>query len=219
MKLGDFVTLYRDSHDLSQRQFANICGLSNGYISMLEKGINPNTGKPLTPTLKQLKKLAQGMSMTLAELFEKCEDMPVDMQSDEPIVPTGFDPMPATKTVPRIGRIACGDPITAEENIDGYDSTLDSWNADFTLLCVGDSMAPKIVDGDVVAIRSQPTVENGEIAAVRVENEATLKQVFFRGKYLELRPINPNYESLMFFEEEMNQVHIEGKAVGLCRGL
>ena len=135
------------------------------------------------------------------------------------IVPTGFDPVPVTKTVPRIGRIACGDPITAEENIDGYDSTLDSWNADFTLLCVGDSMAPKIVDGDVVAIRSQPTVENGEIAAVRVENEATLKQVFFRGKYLELRPINPNYESLMFFEEEMNQVHIEGKAVGLCRGL
>ena len=134
-------------------------------------------------------------------------------------VPDGFSPMPATKTVPRIGRIACGDPITAEENIDGYDSTLDSWNADFTLLCVGDSMAPKILDGDVVAIRCQPTVENGEVAAVRVENEATLKQVFHRGKYLELRPINPNYESLMFFEEEMNQVHIEGKAVGLCRGL
>lgn len=134
-------------------------------------------------------------------------------------VPDGFSPMPATKTVPRIGRIACGDPITAEENIDGYDSTLDSWHADFTLLCVGDSMAPKILDGDVVAIRCQPTVENGEVAAVRVENEATLKQVFHRGKYLELRPINPNYESLMFFEEEMNQVHIEGKAVGLCRGL
>ena len=134
-------------------------------------------------------------------------------------VPDGFSPMPATKTVPRIGRIACGDPITAEENVDGYDSTLDSWNADFTLLCVGDSMAPKILDGDVVAIRCQPTVENGEVAAVRVENEATLKQVFHRGKYLELRPINPNYESLMFFEEEMNQVHIEGKAVGLCRGL
>ena len=127
--------------------------------------------------------------------------------------------MPMTKTVPRVGRIACGQPITAEENVEGYDSTLDSWHADFTLLCVGDSMAPKILDGDVVAIRCQQTVDNGEVAAVRVGNEATLKQVFHRGHYLELRPINPNYESLMFFEEEMNEVHIEGKAVGLCRGL
>lgn len=170
--------------------------------------------------------LTQSKIVAIAKILETTpgklmgwEDQSSGQTVDAHPIPTGFSPMPETKTVPRIGRIACGDPITAEENIDGYDSTLDSWHADFTLLCVGESMAPQILDGDVVAIRCQPTVENGEIAAVRVEDEATLKQVFHRGKYLELRPINPNYESLMFFEEEMEEVHIEGKAVGLCRGL
>lgn len=79
MKLGELITQYRESHDLSQRQFASLCGLSNGYISMLEKGMNPATKKPLTPTIPLLKKLASGMGMTIMEIFEKVDDMPVDL--------------------------------------------------------------------------------------------------------------------------------------------
>ena len=70
MRLGDFIKKYREQHDLSQRQFALSCGLSNGYISMLERGINPNTDKPVTPNLQQLKKLADGMGTTMMELLE-----------------------------------------------------------------------------------------------------------------------------------------------------
>ena len=58
MKLGDLIRDYRNAHDLSQRQFADTCDLSNGYISILGKGIDPNTGKPVTPTIPQLRKLA-----------------------------------------------------------------------------------------------------------------------------------------------------------------
>ena len=79
MTLSELVIKYRTEHGLSQRQFAQICGLSNGYISMLEKNVNPKTGQPLVPTIANLQKLAMGMSMTLAQLFETVEDMPVDL--------------------------------------------------------------------------------------------------------------------------------------------
>lgn len=216
MKLRELIKEYRDSHDLSQRQFAAQCSLSNGYISILEKGINPKTGKPVTPTMPQLKKLADGMAMTLNELFEKVDDMPISLDL------TGMKnviPFPETERKPRIGRIACGDPIIAEENIESYDEVLSSWHADFTLMCVGDSMAPKIENGDVVAIRAQPMVDNGEIAAVRIGDEATLKRVFIHSDYIELRPINPNYDSIIRRKTEMEDIRIEGRAVGLCRNL
>lgn len=83
MKLGKLIALYRADHSLSQRQFANICGLSNGYISMLEKGKNPATNKPVTPTIPQLKKLAGGMGMTLMDLLDQADDMSVDINNDE----------------------------------------------------------------------------------------------------------------------------------------
>ncbi len=134
-------------------------------------------------------------------------------------VPYGYHPMPETDRVPRIGRIACGEPITAAENIEDYDEVLKSWHADFTLICCGDSMLPKIEDGDIVAIRCQPTVENGEIAAVRIGDEATLKQVFIHSDFIELRPLNAKYESIIKKKEEMLDIRIEGKAVGLCRNL
>lgn len=79
MKLGDLIRDYREQHDLSQRQFAVICGLSNGYISMLERGENPKTHKPVTPTLPQLKKLADGMGTTIMDVLDTVEDMPIDL--------------------------------------------------------------------------------------------------------------------------------------------
>lgn len=91
MKLGELITQYRESHDLSQRQFASVCGLSNGYISMLEKGMNPATKKPLTPTIPLLKKLAKGMGITVMELFEKVDDMPIDLSAAEELSGTFID--------------------------------------------------------------------------------------------------------------------------------
>ncbi len=80
MKLGEFIEKYRAEHDLSQRQFALKCGLSNGYISLLEKGINPSTGKPITPTLQQLDKLARGLDTTVSRLIDAVDDIPVELQ-------------------------------------------------------------------------------------------------------------------------------------------
>lgn len=140
---------------------------------------------------------------------------------DAPVSSTNSSALPGTETdtLPRVGRIACGEPILAEQNIEDYDSVPSSWRATFTLICVGDSMAPRIQDGDLVAIRQQKEVENGEIAAVRIGDEATLKRVYFHDDYIELRPENPAYSSIIRRREEMNDVSIEGRAVGFCRGL
>ena len=81
MTLKDLVIKYRGDNGLSQRQFALQCGLSNGYISMLEKGINPSTGAKITPTLPALSKLATGMHTTLNELFTLVDDMDVDVKT------------------------------------------------------------------------------------------------------------------------------------------
>ena len=134
-------------------------------------------------------------------------------------VPAGFQPLPKMRKVPRVGRIACGEPILAEENIEDYDATPEEWHADFTLLCRGDSMEPKIKDGDVVAIRTQPQVENGEIAAVRIGDEATLKRVYCNGNTIILQAENPTFPPLVYSGQEAEDIHIEGKAVGLCRNL
>ena len=83
MTLKDLIAEYRNEHGLSQRQFATACGLSNGYISMLEKGLNPNTKLPVTPSLPKLKQLASGMGMTLTDLLVKVDDMPVELILDD----------------------------------------------------------------------------------------------------------------------------------------
>lgn len=210
MKLGELISEYRKSQGLSQRQFAEKCDLSNGYISILEKGENPNTGKPITPTIPQLKKLAAGMNMTVMEMFEKVDDMPIDITADIP----NIIPLPETRKIPLIGAIACGAPILAEEHIEEYINIPKHITADFALTCKGDSMInARIFDGDVVYIRQQDTVENGQIAAVLIDGEATLKRVQLYEDHISLEPENPQYRPLVYWGEEMNAIRILGKAV------
>ena len=140
-------------------------------------------------------------------------------QGSETPIPSGFDPLPDMEEIPLVGHIACGEPITAEENLEGYVSAPAMWHATFALLCRGDSMEPTICDGDLVAIKKDVQIENGQIVAVRIGDEATLKRVYIHKDYIELRPENPAYTSIILRKEEISEVAIEGRAVGLCRGL
>lgn len=147
------------------------------------------------------------------------EEQPTPAPTKKPTIPPGFEPMPEMDMVPLVGRIACGTPITAEQNVERMVCVPSKWHSTFTLTCKGDSMEPSIHDGDLVAIRSQPEVENGEIAAVRIDGEATLKHVYLHDNFIELRPENPVFSSIILSREDMNNVVIEGKAVGLCRDI
>lgn len=215
MTLADYISKFRADHGLSQRKFAEQCGLSNGYISMLEKGLNPNTNKPIVPSLLQLQKLADGMNTPLMQLLEEVEDIPVDLSlipADD--LPPGCLPMPKFVKKPRLGTIACGVPILAVEDATEFDDVPDDVSCDFTLLCKGDSMInARIFDGDVVYIRKQEMVDNGEIAAVLINDQATLKRVHIYPDHILLSPENPMYQPLVYWGEEMNTIRILGKAV------
>lgn len=127
-------------------------------------------------------------------------------------IPSGFDPLPSMRTVPVIGEIACGVPALAEQNHIGSAAVPEGVSADFALIARGDSMTgARINNGDIVFIRRQPTVEQGQIAAVRIGSEATLKRVRFSGRQVVLWPENPAYEPIMVTEDM--DVEIMGLAV------
>lgn len=131
-----------------------------------------------------------------------------------------IEPMPDTYPVPIIGEIACGEPIMAEESVDGYAYLDNRIKADFALRCIGDSMInARIFDGDLVFIRKQSNVENGEIAAVIIDDVATLKRVYHYKNRIQLRPENPTFPVMDYEGEELNQIYIIGKAVAFLSGV
>lgn len=87
MRLGDYIKQYRTSHGLSQRQFASECGLSYGYISMLEKGVNTSTGTPIVPTLQTMRSLAKAMGTSIHKIAEEVDDLYMDLTGEEKPLP------------------------------------------------------------------------------------------------------------------------------------
>ena len=122
--------------------------------------------------------------------------------------------------VPIIGSIACGEPIFAENDFCGYIAADASLHADFALRARGDSMTgARIYDGDIVFIKKQEMVENGQIAAVVIEDEATLKRVYIGGGNITLVAENPAYAPIVINETENKSVRILGRAVAFQSGI
>ncbi|MBP5209761.1 MAG: helix-turn-helix domain-containing protein [Clostridia bacterium] len=124
-------------------------------------------------------------------------------------------PRPA-RGLPILGRISCGEPVYAEESYDGYVPPSEELSADFCLIARGDSMiGARICDGDAVLIHRQDRVEDGEIAAVAVDDEATLKRVFYdqKDQKIILSPENSKYAPFVFVGDEASRVRILGRAV------
>lgn len=122
--------------------------------------------------------------------------------------------LPKMRKIPLLGAVACGKPIYREE--DEWISLPNDINADFCLRCVGDSMInARINDGDIVFIKACPEVDNGQIAAVSIDNEVTLKRVYYypEKNKLVLNPENPAYDPFVYTNEELNDIRILGKAV------
>ena len=170
------------------------------------------TGKADIPQSK-VKAFARALQTTTAYLMG--DD---DAREARPSIPAGFEPLPEMNAVPLVGTIACGTPILAEQNVEARIGVPAAWRADFALTCKGDSMAPRYLDGDIVCIRCQPQVENGQIAAVLIGEEATLKRFYQNGDTVTLQAENPAYSPLVYRGEELNEIRIEGRVVGFCRG-
>lgn len=195
---GDKIREARKAAGLTQRQLADKVNVSNTSISNWEK----NLSRPDPDTIQHL---CWALNVQPNYFFA------VD---NSPALPANIVPMPEMRKIPLVGTIACGVPILAEENIEDYVSIPKDLAGDFALTCKGDSMInARIFDGDIVYIRQQDTVENGEIAAVLIDTEATLKRVRLFDDHIILEPENPMYKPLAYWNEEMNTVRILGKAV------
>lgn len=195
-RFGDKLKALRVERNLTQDELAKILGTSKQVISRYEN----NLRSPKVDVVSQYADLL-GVS--------------VDYLADNSL-PAGDNilPMPKMITIPLLGTIACGEPILAAENIEGDVAMPEHVIADFALRCKGDSMIEaRIYDGDIVYIRQQPSVENGEIAAVLIGDEATLKRVYVHPDKLVLSPANHNYEPFIYVGEEINNIRILGKAV------
>lgn len=195
---------YREREDLTLAEMAQRTGVPAQTLNRYELGKR-------APKIDVAVQIAERLGVN--PLWLQGYDVPVLTG-----VPDGFDPVPETYTVPRVGAIACGTPILAEQNIETYDAVPNRIRCDFTLVCKGDSMVGAgIEDGDVVYIRQQPEVDNNEIAAVMIDGEATLKYFKRVGDMVLLSPANREYEPIIVSGENLGKVKIVGKAVGFTR--
>ena len=198
----------RVHYGLTQQELADYIGISKQAVYKYENNIVTNI-----PTDK-VDAIAKRLKVSPAYLMG-WEEQPTPKPTSPAPIPPGFEPMPKMKKIPLIGSIACGEPITAEQNIEKMVDVPESIRCDFSLTCHGDSMVDAgIHDKDVVYIRTQPEVENGEIAAVRIDGEATLKRVYYNPGTLTLMPANPAYAPMVYTGSQLEEVHIEGKVVG-----
>ena len=197
MTFGDRLRQARKAKKLTQKELAIKINAAHNSISNWEN--NQNMPDPDT-----IQNLCWALDVQ-PNFFFSVDTSPF---------PTNIIPMPELQKIPLIGSIACGTPILAEEHIEEYIDVPKNIHADFALTCQGDSMInARIFDGDVVYIRQQATVDNGEIAAVLIDGEATLKRVRHFDDHIVLEPENPMYKPFVYWNEDMNTVHILGKAV------
>lgn len=188
----------RKSKKMTQDELAAALGTSKQTIHRYENGIITN----IPP--EKVEKLATALGTTPSELMGWGERLP---EGTMPI---------STKRLPVLGEIACGNPIFASEEHESYVAADGNLDADFCLMAHGDSMiGARINDGDIIFIRSQTTVNNGEIAAVIINDEATLKRVYYYPEEakLILSPENPRYAPLVYIGDELAEIRIIGKAV------
>lgn len=190
-----------DRKGINAAELSRLTGVSESVISQYKKG-------EYEPKQRRLEQFSKVLDVSIPYLMGDTDDTVDD-------IPPGLIPVPKMQKVPVVGRIACGTPIMAEENREGYIDAPEGRHVDFALICSGDSMIDAgIKDGDVVYIRKQPNVENGQIAAVRVNGEATLKRVYIDGNTMVLQPANAKYPPMTYNISELDDVAIEGLVIG-----
>lgn len=183
-------------------------GFSSAAVTKWKKGTLPST--------TALYKIADYFNVTVDYLLGNTDTTTstIDLSQYPNIRPVTL------KKFPMLGSISCGKPIFAIEDKESFINADSEIDADFCLTCKGDSMiGANIHDGDIIFIKTQTMVDNGEIAAIIIENEATLKRIEYHqeANLLMLHAENPAYKTLIFRDTELDQIRILGKAVALLR--
>lgn len=194
-EIGKRIAELRRERGLNQEELAELAMLHRVTIAKYETG-------QVEPGALAVSRIADALGVSADELLCRTSKLPPFINIVKGAVPV-------------IGEIACGQPITAEQNVTGFAELPDGVTADFALRCKGDSMTPTFQPGDLVLIRQQPEVEQGQIAAVGIDNEATLKRFYKHGEGIVLIADNPAYPPQVYTAG--SDIRIYGFAVGFVR--
>jgi repressor LexA len=197
MEIGKRIAQLRRERGISQEELSELALLHRVTVAKYESG-------QVEPGASALSRIADALGVSTDEILCRVDKLP-------PFVPI------VRASVPVVGEIACGVPITAEQNTEGFADLPDGVAADFALRCKGDSMTPTFLDGDLVLIRQQPEVEDGQIAAVGIDGEATLKHFYKTPGGVLLVSDNPKFAPMAYPAASAPIVY--GKAVGFVRKL
>ena len=196
MSLGSRLRERRQQLGLTLEEVAQAVGVSKSTVQKWESG-----------TIEDMR-LAKAAGLAKALKVSPLWIMGISESMTDPT------PKAQTKRVPVLGCIAAGDPILASEEHCDYIEVGEGLRVDFCLRVRGDSMIDaRIQDGDLVFVRQQPTVENGEIAVVMIDGEVTLKRFYRTPTGVILKPENSKYQPLYFSEADFKDVRVLGKAV------
>lgn len=197
IEVGDKIRQCRKVNNITMKELGEAVNLSESTIQRYE------SGQIKTLDINLLKQIAKVLRTTPAYLMGWEDDATYNYDNIYPI---------NTKKLPLLGEIACGEPIYCDEEKGRYFEVQDNIDADFCLIVHGDSMiGARIYDGDIVLVRSQPTVENGEIGVFIIDDEATLKRIYKSNDVYTLVSENPAYQPIVV--TNLEKCRILGKAV------
>lgn len=206
--LSEKIKILRKSKGMSLEQLAELIGTSRQTVHRYENGIITNIPHD------KIEALARALGTTPASLMGW--DNEKRISSINNITDLKGAKAVKTKKLPILGNVACGEPIFASEEHDYYATVGAEMGADFCLKARGDSMInARIFDGDILFVRKQESVDDGEIAVVLIDDEATVKRVYFdrESGILTLMPENPTYKPMRYMGSKLNSIRILGKVV------
>lgn len=200
--VGSRIKEMRKSRKMTLKELGEHIGLSESNTKRYEDGQIKTVGIDI------IKKIAMALDVP-ASYLTGWEDIP-QYQKLSNYVPI------ARKKIPLLGEIAAGEPIYADEHIEEFLPVDDKLHADFALKIKGDSMInAQINDGDIVFIRQQSDVDDGQIAAVLINDSATLKRIYHMNGFLQLNAENPSYKPIICSTETCDTCRILGLAVAV----
>ena len=205
--LNEKIKSLRKEKGLSLEQLAEAVGTSRQTIHRYETGVISNIPS------EKVEALAKALGTTPSSLMGWDDENEYSTLND---ITTANLGAVLTKKLPLLGNVACGEPIFASEEYTHYVKASANIGADFCLTAKGDSMInARIFDGDVLFVRKQESVDDGEIAVVLIDDEATVKRVYFNREdgILTLMPENPTYKPMRYMGSQLDRIRILGKVV------
>lgn len=203
MEMNQRIKERRLALNMTQEELAHKLGMQKSAIAKYESG--------------RVENIKRSVLAKMAELLECSPAYLMGWDDEEPQIPQFSNVFPISKKrIPLLGEIACGEPIFCNEDRESYIAAGTDVRADFCLKARGDSMTgARIMDGDVVFIQKDAELVNGQIYAVEIDDEATLKRVYYDEAAQELRLLaeNPKYPTMVYSGERLAHVHVLGKAI------